>query len=359
MNLDDIEASEQAELAAAKKKQKRSIFNRPKKDKPDVRPEDEYKGHDIKGFFIKVKRNFRSLVYINLLMVFGNFPIFFVIVALSGLFKIPFTTPTSDIFASINGVMTAAGGEAVTPAAMINYALYGIQSETSALTAMSYVFFGLSALVIFTFGMVNVGTTYILRNMAKGEPIFIWDDFKYSIKNNFKQAFVFGIFDAIILVLIPFNIIYLYLNASNYYLSTMFFMTIVFSIIYIVMRFYIYLQMVTFDLGIWKILKNSLIFVILGIKRNLVALIGIIALVAIEFLLLFGTGGILVPLGLALPLLLMFSLGSFMSCYSAYFKMKEIMIDPYYDEDGNPLTDSDNQISDGAEQADNTSSPQT
>ncbi|MDY3846090.1 MAG: DUF624 domain-containing protein [Eubacteriales bacterium] len=337
MNLDDIEAAEQAELAASKKKNKRSIFNRSKKERPDVMPEDEYKGHDIKGFFIKVKRNLRSLVYVNLIMVLGNFPLFFAIIALSGLFKISFLTPYSDVFASLNGFMTATGASAVTPSAMINYALYGIQSETSAMTAMSYVFFGLSALVIFTFGIVNVGTTYILRNMAKGEPIFIWEDFKYAVKRNFKQAFIFGIFDALILALIPFNIIYLYLNASNYYLSTMFFLTIVFSVIYIVMRFYIYLQMVTFDLGIGKILKNSLIFVILGIKRNIVALIGIILLVLAEFLLLFGTGGILVPLGIALPLLLLFSLVSFMKCYAAYFKMKEVMIDPYYDEDGNPI----------------------
>ncbi|MBR2340620.1 MAG: DUF624 domain-containing protein [Clostridia bacterium] len=332
MNLDELEAAEQAEIAAKKKKNRKfSIFNRQKKDRPDVLPQDEYKGHDLKGFFIRYKRNFTKLVYVNFLIIFGNFPLWFLLIALSGAFKIDFTTPMSEIFPALHA--SSLLGDGVTPAQLLQYGIYGMQSPTTAMTATSYVFLGLSALTVFTFGIVNVGTTYIMRNMVKGEPVFIWTDFWYAVKRNFKQAFIYGIIDAVLLVLIPFNLAYLYLNSYNILITIFFYLTLIFSFIYFVMRFYIYLQMVTFDLRIGKILKNSLIFVPLGIKRNLMAFLGIILTVILNILsLLF-----LPPLGVALPLVAVFSGTAFMSCYAAYYKMKEIMIDPYYDENGNPI----------------------
>ena len=41
------------------------------------------------------------------------------------------------------------------------------------------------------------------------------------------------------------------------------------------MRFYIYNLLITFDIKIFKLIKNSLIFSALGIGRNLLALFGI------------------------------------------------------------------------------------
>ena len=90
--------------------------------------------------------------------------------------------------------------------------------------------------------------------------------------------------------------------------------------------------MVTFDLKIFKIIKNSLIFSLLGIKRNLVAFLGIVFLVFFEVFFLIGAGGLLLPFAVALPLILMLSVCSLMKVYASYFKVKELMIDPYYEE---------------------------
>ena len=98
------------------------------------------------------------------------------------------------------------------------------------------------------------------------------------------------------------------------------------------MRYYIYVQMVTFNLTVFKMLKNSLIFSLLGIKRNVMALIGIIVCIFIEILLLFGTGAILIPFAIAAPLCMLFSTFSYMKIYASYFKIKQIMIDPYLEE---------------------------
>lgn len=79
-------------------------------------------------------------------------------------------------------------------------------------------------------------------------------------------------------------------------------------------------------------IKNSLIFALLGFKRNILAFLGIILLIFLEVLLMFGTGGILVPFAVAAPLAIMLSAMAFIKVYAAYPKIKQYMIDPYLEE---------------------------
>ena len=95
------------------------------------------------------------------------------------------------------------------------------------------------------------------------------------------------------------------------------------------MRFYIYLMLITFDLKITKIVKNALIFTALGIKRNLLAVLGIALLVGLNLFLVIW----LVPAGIALPLILplLYLMGmlGFISTYAAYPVIDKYMIAPY------------------------------
>jgi hypothetical protein len=109
----------------------------------------------------------------------------------------------------------------------------------------------------------------------------------------------------------------------------MFWGNIILMILYFFMRSYIYVQMLTFSLSVFKVLKNSLSFALLGFKRNVMSLLGAAAVILLEVLFLFGSGGILLPLAIALPLAIMFSTLAYMKVYAAYFKIKDIMIDPY------------------------------
>ena len=290
---------------------------------------DVYTKTDLKGFFIRYKTYFTRLLSVNLLMVFGNFPIIFALIALSTLTRIVYLTPAAESFPLFHGLLLH--DQALSLGSLVSSGIEGVLIETSAMTPLTYVLFGLSALVVFTFGIVNVGTTYILRNMAKGDPVFMWSDFVYAIRRNWKQALPFGILDAILLALIPFDLFYLFTTpnaAGGLFLGA----TIVLAIVYFWMRFYIYLQMVTFDLPIFKILKNSLLFTLLGFKRNLVATIGILLLVVLNLLLGFGFFGVLSAAAILFPVVLLFSNGAFMATYAAYYKIKEIMIDPYTQE---------------------------
>ena len=235
--------------------------------------------------------------------------------------------PAYDVFQNLAGYFSN------TPASAHSMALFaqeGIHTVVYRPTTLTYVFYGLAAITLFTFGIVNVGTAYILRNIAKGEPVFLWTDFWYAVKRNWKQALPFGMIDAGIIGLLVWNVYSMFINSSgSYFTNTMFWCNIVLLVLYFVMRYYIYVQMVTFNLSVFKILKNSMIFSLLGFKRNLVATLGILFGIVIELMCVIGVGGILLPFGIALPFLILFSSFAYMKVYAAYFKIKEIMIDPY------------------------------
>ena len=120
----------------------------------------------------------------------------------------------------------------------------------------------------------------------------------------------------------------------------MFFTVCAVAIIYFFMRFYLYLLEVTFELSIGKIFKNALIFTALGIKRNLMAALGIALLTAIDV----GLIAIFFPLNIPIPLILPFfyyiSFTAFTSAYAAYPVIDKYMIAPYQKQEATENTDS-------------------
>lgn len=280
----------------------------------------------LKRFFISYKDNFGKITTVNIFMVLGNFPLIFLIATLSGFTKEVGLIPSFDVFQNLAGYFA---NTAPSAHSMSLFAHEALQSVIYRPTPLTYVFYALGALALFTFGSVNVGTAYILRNIAKGDPVFIWSDFWYAIKRNWKQSLPFGMIDVLINAVLIFNIYNMFNTTGNFFSNTMFWCNIVIFVLYFVMRYYVYIQMVTFKLTVFKILKNSLIFSLLGFKRNAMATLGIIALLLLEVACVFGVGGILLPFGIALPFLILFSTMSYVKVYAAYFKIKEVMIDPY------------------------------
>ncbi|MBR7117253.1 MAG: hypothetical protein IKC87_06060 [Clostridia bacterium] len=283
-------------------------------------------GTGLKRFFVSYKNNFDKILYCNIFMVLGNFPVLFLIIALAGYTQDNSSLPMYDLFQNLVPFFSENVG---TPFGMTVYALAGIQNQILVPTTLTYVFYGIGALTLVTFGLVNVGTAYILRNIAMGEPVFTWYDFWYAIKRNWKQALPFGIIDVLINAVLIFNIYNMMMTEQNFFESTMMWMNVVILILYFFMRPYIYVQMVTFNLSVFKMIKNSMIFALLGIKRNLLALLGILVGVVVEVILVFGVGGILLPLGVAAPLAILFSSFAYMKVFAAYYKIKEVMVDPY------------------------------
>lgn len=265
---------------------------------------------------------------VNMAFIFGNFPLIFLMLGISGLLNDAAPSPASSIYASLFGAMQ----EASDPFTAALYGIHGIQGTIAVTTTATKVMYIIGALVIFTFGLTNIGTTYILRNLIKGDPIFPWHDFWYAIKRNLRQGFIMGIIDILILVMTIYDVIFFYFNMGNFTTSLMFYASILLAIIYFIMRFYIYNLIITFDLSLFKIIKNAFIFSALGLKRNLVAFIGIAILIVIDYTLILT----FLPLGVMLPLMIMYGYCAYIGSYAAWPKIKEIMIDPYVTEEEKP-----------------------
>ena len=95
------------------------------------------------------------------------------------------------------------------------------------------------------------------------------------------------------------------------------------------MRFYIYNLLITFDIKIFKLIKNAFIFTILGFGRNILAVLGIAFLIIIHVLLIW----LLLPVGISIPIILpffyIFAATAFMGTYAAYPIIDKYMIAPY------------------------------
>ena len=299
-------------------------------------------GNGLKRFFVSYKNNFNKILTVNIIMVLGNFPILFLIAALSGYTKVESFLPMHDLFQNLSGIFATSAPSAHS---MALYAITGLNAPVLVPSTLTYVFYGLSLLTLFTFGIVNAGTAYILRNIAKGEPVFVWSDFWYAAKRNWRQALPFGIIDLAINAILICNIYFMITGGiANYFESVMLWASVILFVLYFIMRYYMYVQMVTFKLKIVKIFKNSLIFALLGIKRNIVALLGILFGILIEIAFIFAFKGILISFGVGLPLLILFSSFAYMKVFAAYYKIKDVMIDPYLKD--HPEEDPDNNTDD-------------
>ena len=121
-----------------------------------------------------------------------------------------------------------------------------------------------------------------------------------------------------------YNIFYLWnaYNASTMN-SIMFFFTVAMCIVYSFIRPYAYIMIFTFDLKIKQIIKNSLFFVILGIKRNIMALLGVACIVLFNYFIFL----IFMPLGMLLPFIITVAICDFIGVYAAYPVILQYMVD--------------------------------
>lgn len=258
-------------------------------------------------------RHITSLFYMNLMLIFGNFPIMFFLLGFNVME--PTTAASSALFGPLYGA-SLFNSNPVTDAL---FGIHGLQVGTNIPTTATYVLWGLTLLVLFTFGFANTGVAYLMRSIVRGEHYSLLGDFFRAIKKNWKQALIMGIIDCALIGVLVYDIYFFFLNHS-----AIMYVNLLLLCFYMIMRYYIYLLLITFDLSIFKILKNSLIFILLNFKRNFVAFIGMIIMLGIEYLML----SIFVPLGLIFPFVLFFSVPMFFGIFAAYPKIKEVMIDP-------------------------------
>ncbi len=276
------------------------------------------------GRFFKLwGRKFWKLISVNLLMVVQVIPLLLILFLYLGGPKIP--TLYSPLYAPLLGAQTAAPtGVGMT---LFNSAA-GLMHQTPIFNSWAHWVMGILILFqLITYGWQRTGTTYILRNLARGDGVFMISDYFYAIRRNLKQGFIMGLIDCAAVFALVFDIIYFSSSPTTGANNFMYITILALILIYGIMRFYTYLMMVTFDMKLGKIFKNALIFTVLGIKRNIMAGLGILSLTAIFVALIVFLGRI-VPAFFILPFLCLLGFCGFMYTFAAYPVIQKYMIDP-------------------------------
>ena len=306
-------------------KKKFGLFDFTKEGK-GVKKDDyiEDKPFTLLTFFKTLGRNFWNFTGLNFLYLVINFPIFFGMFALSGNLNFTSHTPLNPLYSQIFGIMNASTQSS--PVTQLHFSkLYGEYASSMPSTA-TIVFLGITLLIVFTFGISNCGLAAVLRGYTRKDPVFLASDFFGAIGANWKQALPMGIIDAVATFVVFYVFNFWRTYSQSFVNDIMFYLSIFLLVAYFFMRFYMYILMITFDLSVYKIFKNSFIFALLGIKRNLIALLGIAVVLFLNFYIF----ALFMPLGVILPFAITVSLCSFIAVYCAYPNVKKFMIDPYY-----------------------------
>ena len=281
----------------------------------------------IKRYFKLVGRRFWKLVSLNIMMLPMIVPLLIIFYATISADKTPIANHA--VFPQLYGANLIDP----TPATTMLLDLFGAQKSISVYNDVTtYVICAVCILFLaITWGWQNVGATYILRSMVRGEPVFLFSDYLYAVRRNLKQGFLLGLMDVIAIFLLIFDFTYFMGLSGSFWLDFCYFAILALVVLYFLMRFYMYLLLVTFDMSIRKILKNALIFSVLGFKRNLMAVLGIALITAINVVLfaLFSMTPLGIAIPLILPLLYFLAVTAFTSAYAAYPIIDRYMIVPY------------------------------
>ena len=304
--------------------------------------EQEDRKPTLKFFFVLLKRKFTQLLQVNLLML----PLIIPCLVILGIYLMGEKSPsiTDSIYVPLHGISVIAPSSSL----VLGADLSGIQMELPVLSPVATVVIIVCAVFLaLTFGWQNVGASYVIRGLFRGDPVFVFTDYFYAIKRNFKQAFFMGLLDFLFSAVLIVDFLFFYFQTGSFGMDFMYFAIFAIAILYLVMRFYIYHLLITFDISILKIFKNALIFTVLGIKRNLMAILGLGLLLGLHLFLIL----LLIPVGISIPLVLpliyILALSVFITTYAAFPVIDRYMIAPY--ESQNEIEQKDSLIAEADE----------
>jgi len=280
-------------------------------------------------FFKTLFRKFPQILSLNILMLFQLLPIIAIAVTFLAGDKTP--TATSVTFAPLYGINLTVSSPGIAQKLDMSSIQMGLPVFS---TAMNFIIIALVILLAITWGWQNIGATYVIRGMVRGDAVFVFSDFFYGIKKNIKQGFFFGLIDLTCISVLAIDFFFFYpKTGTDFGTDFMYIVIFALAVIYFIMRFYLYNLLITFDMKNFTIIKNSFIFTILGIKRNILAFIGIVALVALHVLMLIFliTGPF--AFVIVIPMVYLLAVCAFMGGYASYPIIDKYLIAPYAEEE--------------------------
>ncbi len=297
------------------------------KEGPGVDPDAPDRGPFIE-FFANYFRKFWKITGAGILSVIGSLP-GLILLYFAGFYLFQMVFPNFS-YTNILEVISSMG---YTYAEGVN-----AESFTSHLYLGSHFIFVMTIFLFqfFVVGPWHAGVTFLMRNYASERPVFFWSDLWDAFKTNWKQGLGHSLISSAILTLIIFSA-YFY----NNYLDPGILQYVILAVLFIllalaiIMNFYVYQMMVTFDLKLKDIYKNSLIIAMAKFPTSILIILSILILVAaIPFVVLWSFtslgAAILIAIWLAI---LMSGFVLFLINFYAYRGIKKYMLDPMDDDD--------------------------
>ncbi len=191
--------------------------------------------------------------------------------------------------------------------------------------------FLLTCLPVVTIGPSLCSLTYFSKCVTTDTHMFIGAEyFEYFKKNFFKGLF------ASIINLIPLSslgIILMNLNTVPHF-NTLLLPVILVNVIVIIMSFYVYPMIITYDIPLWAIYKNAFIFTMIKLPLNIVVLFSFLVVIALACLIHIGLGNLIMPfmgygpaliISLIIPCSVIASLLNFVTTFSVFPTIKKYM----------------------------------
>ncbi len=188
----------------------------------------------------------------------------------------------------------------------------------------------LVSLPVVTTGLAQAGLTYITRNFARQKHAFIPEDFFDTIRKNWRQALPIGIINLLLTLLLLFDIYFFYVWNQGWMSSLFLAVSACVYVIFTVMKYYIYMMMITFKLKTKQLYKNSFILVSAGLGRNAIISLVLLLFYAAAVALLFANLIVGIVVILLFYIFLFPAFRSFLIQFTIFPVIKKYMIDPYY-----------------------------
>lgn len=182
-------------------------------------------------------------------------------------------------------------------------------------------------------GPATSGVFKIMKNFAQDKHSFIMSDFTQTFKSNFKNACIIGVVDILLLSSIIAGM-WVYPALAEQTGSKIMYVFLAVSlsvgVTFIMMNFYMFPMLVSTDLSLKNIFKNSFALMFVELKRNVLTLLIIGGIVAVMlFLILFVNFAFIYILPF-FP----FAFNTFLICFRSYPVIQKYVINPYYEEKG-------------------------
>lgn len=173
-------------------------------------------------------------------------------------------------------------------------------------------------------GPASAGMVYVLRKYVNDTHSWVWSDFLDNLKSNFRQGIIVYVINVVITLACALSFVF-YSQAVTGIIS-LFLRTVmfVFGAIFIMMQMYTYQLMVSFELSVKDIYKNSFILLMARLPWNILS-------AAVSVLIIYGVFSLSfsIPIaGIVVIGALFYSLVSFTQIFMTNNTIKKYILEP-------------------------------